>query len=380
MGARITMASWRQVYPAIQRNYTRDVSARAVLDDLFTHEEGAWAKGSTGKGKELSLNIREEQSGHSKWMEELVYGILYSESPNSTLSEREDFRKVSVDWHKFLGFSSALEDPVEGSEARRQEELRLKADQFLRWKKIRAIQLTQALHQLHGPGAVFRGLQKKALKAIIEGERRLMVIMGTGKGKSLLFMLPVKAVPGGLTVVIVPLVSLKDDLKRRCDQSGIRSAEWSSKKHAFQADIIFVVPESAVTKEFQRFLESRKLTGGVDRIILDECHMLLDSLTGWRPKMLELVSMVDKGIQLIFLTATMRPKDEPDLLAIMNLREEDLRIMREETSRKNLEYRVLEYNRQDEVMEVRRVVEQKLREYEQGKIIIYVRDIRQGDL
>jgi len=46
-----------------------------------------------GKG----FNVREEQAGHSRWIEELIYRLLYSESLNSTLTDREEFRKVSLD-------------------------------------------------------------------------------------------------------------------------------------------------------------------------------------------------------------------------------------------------------------------------------------------
>ena len=88
------------------------------------------------------FNAREEQAGHSRWMEELIYGLLYSESPQSTLTEREEFRKVSLDWHRFLHFKSGWEDILEGEEIRKKEEIRLEAEKFMRWKKIREIDLS----------------------------------------------------------------------------------------------------------------------------------------------------------------------------------------------------------------------------------------------
>jgi len=41
---------------------------------------------------------------------------VYSESPNSTLTERDEFQKVSLDWHRFLQFKSGWEDIIDGEE------------------------------------------------------------------------------------------------------------------------------------------------------------------------------------------------------------------------------------------------------------------------
>lgn len=57
--------------------------------------------------------------------------------------------------------------------------------------------------------------------------------MGTSKGKSLLFMLPAKVSQDGLTVVVVPLKSLRDDMKRRCDEAGNESVEWYWERPTF---------------------------------------------------------------------------------------------------------------------------------------------------
>jgi superfamily II DNA helicase RecQ len=65
------------------------------------------------------------------------------------------------------------------------------------------------LKQMIGPQAQFRGIQKQALGAVVSGLPLVVAIMPTGGGKSLLFMLPAWVQPNGMTVVVVPLVSLK---------------------------------------------------------------------------------------------------------------------------------------------------------------------------
>lgn len=53
----------------------------------------------------------------------------------------------------------------------------------------------------------------------------VIVIIGTGGGKSLCFMLPAANCPGGVTVVVVLLVSLLGDIVLRCRKLGIICAE-----------------------------------------------------------------------------------------------------------------------------------------------------------
>jgi len=59
--------------------------------------------------------------------------------------------------------------------------------QIARWKRLRTIDIQDELRQMLGDQAEFRGLQKPALEAIMENKSPILVIMGTGAGKSLLF-------------------------------------------------------------------------------------------------------------------------------------------------------------------------------------------------
>jgi superfamily II DNA helicase RecQ len=53
-------------------------------------------------------------------------------------------------------------------------------------------------------------------------------VMPTGGGKSMLFMLPSSVEQDGVTVVVVvPLVALREDIQRQCDELGIKCAAWN---------------------------------------------------------------------------------------------------------------------------------------------------------
>ena len=162
-----------------------------------------------------------------------MYGRLIMESPFHTGARRAAFRWVSREWHRFLLFHSVLGPVIkEGGPGRtivghwRQEAVE---EELRRWRRMKTVNLDRLLVQLVGEGASFRGIQRQAIQAIVQQKSPVVTIIGTGAGKSLLFMLPA-ACSDGLTIVVVPLISLREDLKRRCSEAGISYVEWDSRK------------------------------------------------------------------------------------------------------------------------------------------------------
>ncbi|KAH1913028.1 hypothetical protein KXV74_007870 [Aspergillus fumigatus] len=78
------------------------------------------------------------------------------------------------------------------------------------------------------PDMQFRGVQDPAMRAIQWGESPVVAVMPTGGGKSMLFMVPAFAAPGGTTIVIVLLVE-----------------SWQPPD---AASIVLVMPESATSR------------------------------------------------------------------------------------------------------------------------------------
>ncbi|KDN71707.1 hypothetical protein CSUB01_12644 [Colletotrichum sublineola] len=210
----------------------------------------------------------------------------------------------------------------------------------------------------------------------------VVVVMGTGGGKSLCFMLPAASCPGGVTVVVVPLVSLLGDMVRRCGLLGIRCAEWKSDRVPGQVSIVFVTPESAMSKRFQDYLEGLRVTAQLDRIVVDECHTILEGSKKFRPRLRELGQLGLVGVQMVYLTATLPPIRQPDFLALLFVRETEVEMMRMRTTRTNVHYSVLTTRPgsgggEDETTEaVRRVLDAKLEEHAwPAKMIVYCRTV-----
>jgi superfamily II DNA helicase RecQ len=57
-----------------------------------------------------------------------------------------------------------------------------------------------------------------------------------------------------VTIVVVPLVALRFNMRERCEQLGIMSAEWDGQRPQEGAQIMFVTPEAAVGEAFGHYI------------------------------------------------------------------------------------------------------------------------------
>ncbi|KAH2528848.1 hypothetical protein KXW97_001890 [Aspergillus fumigatus] len=136
----------------------------------------------------------------------------------------------------------------------------------------------------------------------------------------MLFMVPAFAAPGGTTIVVVPLVALRADMTRRCQELGISCVPWESWRPPDAASIVLVTPESVVSPDFQMFLNRLRWTRRLDRIVIDECHVA--------------------RTQMVWLTATLPPSMEAELCWRMKHDWAAVTIYWARTSRPNVAYRV----------------------------------------
>ena len=86
---------------------------------------------------------------------------------------------------------------------------------------------------------------------------------------------------------------------------------------------------------------------------MDECHVVLDSGAGgsWRARMLELRTLAKAEVQMVYLTATLRPADEPAFGQLAGLPATGVRWFRAATTRTNVRYEVRRYVSPDETEE-----------------------------
>lgn len=321
------------------------------------------------------------QAGHGTHVAGMIYARELRQAPGQTMGRQDMFRQVSQEWHRFLQFASSIQGfgIKAGMKRPRSEWEHIGREvQFRRFKQMCHVNIHRKLKELMGEKAEFRGLQEKTIHAIMTGQSPIISIMATGQGKSMLFMLPAYCVHGGTTVVIVPLCSLQEDLERRCKESRIECVQWDSRRPHETASIVLVTPESAVTKTFNTYINRLQSTYQLDRVVMDECHVVLDSGPDFRPKLRALgAEMVQWGTQLIFLTATLPPTDEQEFFKAMCIPQECMHMFRGPTSRRNIQYQVQEVEG-DTIEVICRLVKEKLEKYAApSKIIVYGGSVEQ---
>jgi superfamily II DNA/RNA helicase len=369
MNVRLNISAWRHSAIAISRRFCHEDRFHEQKRKLDEDEE--WDEDNV-EGDDLW----DLQAGHGTHVAGMIYAQELMEGDNSIVSRREKFQRVSHVWHCLLGFASAHQGVGIGIGAKQKRqafEEEMQDAQLNRWKRLRGVDIHRELEQMLGEGAQFRSEQEPALQAIMKNKSPILVIMGTGAGKSLLFMLPAHRISTGTTVVVVPLVSLQGNLDQRCRAAGISCIKWNSRQPGRVAQIVLVTPESAVSKTFATFLDRLQGLHQLDRIVIDECHTILETSPKFRPKMREFGELSRRGVQMVFLTTTLRPVDEDRFCSITQVQIPPDCYFRGCTSRPNIEYSVVEYDPNVEQTEaVRALAARKLEEHPApAKIIIY---------
>ncbi|GFF64166.1 DEAD/DEAH box helicase, putative [Aspergillus udagawae] len=284
-------------------------------------------------------HIADLQAAHSSHVAGMVYARGIQEQAGSTAHRREMFWLSSTDWHQFLGFSAPGHPSILGKRKRAPWEDEAEVSRMERRHQLATMDLEAAAQRMTGrPAMRFRGVQDPAIRAIQRGESPVVAVMPTGGGKSMLFMVPTFAAPGGTTIVVVPLVALHSDMARRCQELGISCVAWESRRPPDAASIVLVTPESAVSPDFQTFLNRLRWTRRLDRIVIDECHVVLNSQRDFRPQMAQLGRLVQARTQMVWLTATLPLSMEDELCRRMKHDRATVTIYRARTSRPNVAY------------------------------------------
>ncbi|GJN76018.1 hypothetical protein PLICBS_010129 [Purpureocillium lilacinum] len=370
MATRLTISAWRHMAIGISNRF---------LNEAF-QEDGFGDEDVDG----VADNPADLQAGHGTHAAGMIYARELQQSGSGTAAQREQFRKVSRQWHRFLGFGAddtvgaGRGGAIVGKRQRDPFQAAREEARYRRFAQLHQVDIRGKLRMMMGDSTEFRGQQEQVIRAIIRGESPIFQIAGTGGGKSLSFMLPAYCSPDGTTIVIVPLTTLRQDLHGRCEKDNIDSYMWKSGESHPVATTVFVTPESAMTKEFGDFVNRLQCRQVLDRVVVDECHVLLDATPKFRPKYMELGRRISEwGVQMVFLTATLPPADEAGFCRIAGLSASSLRMFRSRTTRKNIAYRVRtiraapDKQEEDEEAEVCEIVQQWLARQESGRVIVY---------
>jgi superfamily II DNA helicase RecQ len=124
--------------------------------------------------------------------------------------------------------------------------------------------------------SVFRCLEQELLiKSILLKIPYILGVLPTSSGKSLSYLLTSSLSISKVTIVIIPLIGLKQDILRRAKEFNIPCNIYEDEQEFKSLTLISI--ESIISSTF--IAKSKELikSNSLDRIIVDEYHLLLSS-------------------------------------------------------------------------------------------------------
>ncbi|WKT54183.1 Helicase superfamily 1/2, ATP-binding domain [Fusarium oxysporum f. sp. vasinfectum] len=185
--------------------------------------------------------------------------------------------------------------------------------------------------QLRRPG------QRDALLATVglHAPEQVVVVLATGSGKTLIFMVGAALEGSATTILILPTVALSGNMLGRLDKVALKHYIWHPGSRR-SAPIVIVSAEAACTESFLEYANQLCSRQQLDRIVVDECHLTITA-GSYRRSMSQLAWHVRQiRTQTIWLTATLPPVYQE--LFIEHNKLVRPHVIRESTNRPNIRY------------------------------------------
>ncbi|KAG2335626.1 P-loop containing nucleoside triphosphate hydrolase protein, partial [Suillus weaverae] len=181
--------------------------------------------------------------------------------------------------------------------------------------------------------------QARASEAVSTRLKDLIVILGTGEGKTLLYMMPAVSIAEKnlASVVLVPLKALLDELRARFEDKGLLTLTWSPGMKTYDARTIFVSVEQLECSSFFDYLREGVQKGALSRVVIDESHYALTS-KHYRPCLLLMPRLRQLSLQIVACTATLPPATIPRFLHHFQMLSGATEIIRGDTTRKDISF------------------------------------------
>ncbi len=361
LGTSIRIRQWRHIAIALDRRllqgvacqvYNIDPNAQAVNhEDDSDSDRDEWNQYSQARPYTslTASNVHSLQAAHTLDTGVTHYGNSLYPFAFMTDVLLADFAQVSRQWHQMCqmpspelvacshkrAVSASAEQPSQTKRLLAGGRLHIRR-QLWTWPILQ-----QGLQKLFGSNATIRdSMQRDALRLFASSHQEIIIIMPTGSGKSVLFMVMSVIFAAEVTIVIMPLVALRQDLIRRCTELGVSYWHYSTgdrmqdRLHTVPS-LVLVDVEIAVTPSFNAFAKQLSDLGRLDRLVIDEAHLILTA-SDYREHLGLLAILRQIPCPLICLTATLPPIGELDLKESLFLSYPT--IHRVSSDRRNLEY------------------------------------------
>jgi len=197
--------------------------------------------------------------------------------------------------------------------------------------------------------ATFRDGQEDAIRHIVEGKGRLLVVQKTGWGKSFVYFIATKLLReagAGPALLISPLLALMRNQIAAAERMGVRAAtinsdnqdEWESveaKLRRNEVDILLIAPEKLGNDWFNTEVLAG-IAGQISLMVIDEAHCISDWGHDFRPhyRLLERIARtLPANLRLLATTATANNRVMEDLVAVLG---PNMKVLRGDLNRGSL--------------------------------------------
>jgi len=181
--------------------------------------------------------------------------------------------------------------------------------------------------------ATFRDGQEDAIRHIVEGKGRLLVVQKTGWGKSFVYFIATKLLReagAGPALLISPLLALMRNQIAAAERMGVRAAtinsdnmdDWTAvegKLAKGEIDILLISPERLANERFRTQVLAG-IAAQISMLVIDEAHCISDWGHDFRPhyRLLErIVKTLPPNLRLLATTATANNRVMEDLAAVL---------------------------------------------------------------
>ncbi len=189
--------------------------------------------------------------------------------------------------------------------------------------------------------AAFRDDQEEAIRHVVEGRGRLLVVQKTGWGKSFVYFIATKLLRdggSGPALLISPLLALMRNQIAAAERMGVRAAtinsdnqnDWAEVEAKFardEIDILLISPERLANERFRTEVLAN-IAARISLLVIDEAHCISDWGHDFRPhyRLLErIVRTLPSNMRLLATTATANNRVTDDLVAVLGPKLEVLR-------------------------------------------------------
>lgn len=147
--------------------------------------------------------------------------------------------------------------------------------------------------------------QKQALYSYLAKPPYLIINLPTAGGKTTLFLLGASLATSKTTIIVAPLVVLKQDLEQKARDLGLSPAVWDEYyQYSVLSRILLVSIEHAASPSFFQFTQKLMTQGLVDHLVFDEAH-LIPLAAHYRKVMHQVRQLIRLPIPMVFASATL---------------------------------------------------------------------------